>query len=64
MDVFFKNKEQEMLSLLERLVNIDSGSMDKEGVDTIGDLLKKEYEKIGFHVETIQQDLEGNLFID
>lgn len=60
MDVFFKNKEQEMLSLLERLVNIDSGSMDKEGVDTIGDLLKKEYEKIGFHVETIQQDLQGN----
>ena len=60
MDTFLKHREKEMLLLLERLVNIDSGSMDKKGIDTIGNLLKQEYEKIGFLVETIQEDVQGN----
>ena len=60
MDTFLKHREKEMLLLLERLVNIDSGSMDKKGIDAIGNLLKQEYEKIGFLVETIQQDVQGN----
>ena len=49
-----------MLSLLECIVNIDSGSMHKEGIDRIGSLLQQEYEKIGFIVETIKQDIQGN----
>ena len=60
MDKFLKNKEEEMLSLLECIVNIDSGSMHKEGIDRIGSLLQQEYEKIGFIVETIKQDIQGN----
>ena len=31
-------KEFEMLEFLERLVNIDSGSYDKAGVDQVGDV--------------------------
>lgn len=60
MDTYLKEAEVEMLALLERLVNIDSGSTHKEGVDTISEILKGEYEKLGFIVETIPQDVTGN----
>lgn len=58
-----ESKEEEMLSLLEHLVNIDSGSMHKEGIDSVGRLLQQEYEKIGFVVEKIQQDIQGDHLI-
>lgn len=60
MNEFLKNKEEEMLSLLECIVNIDSGSMQKAGIDKVGNLLQQEYGKIGFIVETIRQDVQGN----
>ncbi len=48
---FLIEKEEEMIALLEKLVNIDSGSTDKEGIDKISNILQKEYEKLGFLVE-------------
>ena len=41
-----------MLALLERLVNTDSGSYDKAGVDRAGDLLKAHYRQMGLESET------------
>lgn len=52
-----------MIQLLEKLVNIDSGSMDKKGVDKIGELLTDEYKKLGFQVDTIRQEKQGNHLI-
>jgi glutamate carboxypeptidase len=45
-------QEGAMLALLERLVNTDSGSYDKAGVDRVGDLLKAHYAQIGLESET------------
>lgn len=58
-----EGKQKEMLDLLEKLVNIDSGSNFKEGVDRIGSVLKKEYELIGFECETIEEKKVGNHLI-
>ncbi len=60
---FLKDKEEEMLLLIERLVNIDSGSGNKEGIDKIGAILREEYEQLGFVVETDIQKVQGNHLI-
>ncbi|WP_209124055.1 M20 family metallopeptidase [Alkalihalobacillus sp. BA299] len=49
-----------MLDLIEQLVNIDSGSYVKEGVDKVGRILKGKYEELGFHVGVIEQEELGN----
>jgi glutamate carboxypeptidase len=48
---------ENMLQMLEDLVNIDSGSYDKEGVDQVGAYLRERYEAIGFKV-TVHQNKE------
>src|SRR5699024_649723 len=53
-------KEESMLSLLEKLVNTDSGSHDKEGVDQVGAILREEYEKLGFEVDVRENKENGN----
>jgi len=60
MKTLVKSYENEMLLLLEELVNIDSGSANKEGIDEIGERLQKEYIKLGFDVETFPQEVQGN----
>ncbi len=55
-----KEKEKSMLALLERLVNIDSGSTHKAGVDEVGTVLKEEYEKMGFIVDVRENKDYGN----
>ncbi|GAA0350159.1 M20 family metallopeptidase [Bacillus horti] len=57
---YFTEKQEEMLSLIEKLVNIDSGSYDKQGIDQVGAILQKEYEQIGFHVTVHESDQYGN----
>ncbi|WHT48016.1 M20 family metallopeptidase [Sporosarcina thermotolerans] len=49
-----------MLLLLEKLVNIDSGSSHKEGIDEVGGILKELYEEIGFSVEVVHESVSGN----
>lgn len=49
-----------MLQVLEQLVNIDSGSNTKSGIDKISSLLKSKYERLGFIVEVIEEKEYGN----
>lgn len=63
MENYLKKQQDNMLTLLERLVNIDSGSMNKTGVDKVGQILKQEYEQLGFEVETVQQEVQGDHLI-
>lgn len=54
------NKKEQMLDLLEKLVNIDSGSYDKIGVDAIAGVLIELYEAMGFIVEEFPNEELGN----
>lgn len=63
MEIYLRSKEHEMLELLETLVNIDSGSMNKNGIDRVGKVLQEEFEKLGFLVEVIPQEIQGNHLI-
>lgn len=56
----FQTEQTNILNLLETLVNIDSGSFHKKGVDTVGSILKEEYEKLGFRVMTISEENNGD----
>ncbi|MCL7746906.1 M20 family metallopeptidase [Halalkalibacter alkaliphilus] len=61
MDVHFKEKE--MLGLLENLVNIDSGSYYKVGVDQIGKVLLPYFIELGFDVQRVKQNEVGDHLI-
>lgn len=45
--------EQEALELLERIVNINSGTMNFEGVREVGRVLGEEFEALGFDVDWV-----------
>lgn len=60
MEEFIQQKKGEMLELIEQLVNIDSGSYVKEGIDQIGSILKKQYEEMGFVVDVKNEKDFGN----
>lgn len=51
---------EEMLNMLEKLVNIDSGSYHKDGVDRVGQQLIDAYQTIGFHADIHEQHTYGN----
>lgn len=55
-----QGRRSEMLALLERLVNIDSGSYCKEGIDACGRILANELEALGFATTTITESESGN----
>lgn len=56
--------EDKMLELIETLVNIDSGTYVKHGVDKVGKVLLEEYKSIGFQAEIDEQEIVGsNLLI-
>lgn len=46
-------RSQEALELLERIVNVNSGSMNFAGVRKVGDILRLELDKLGFQTEWI-----------
>ncbi|MFK2825162.1 M20 family metallopeptidase [Bacillus sp. B190/17] len=60
MKQYIQSKKQEMIDLLESIVNIDSSSYDKEGVDRVGALLKEQFEEIDMHVKIHRQVNVGN----
>ncbi|WP_048601462.1 M20 family metallopeptidase [Rubeoparvulum massiliense] len=60
MKAYFEAHYEEMLDWLECLVNQDSGSSNKEGIDKLGTMLQKEYSKLGFQVEVLQEEKYGN----
>lgn len=57
---YFRTQLPEMLTKLEEIVNIDSGSRFKAGVDEVGDRLAREYKKIGFTVKIHENKTLGN----
>src|SRR5690625_3031023 len=56
-------KLEEMLDMLEDLVNIDSGSYDKDGIDKVGSKLKKLYKDLGFRIRETEHDTFGNCLV-
>lgn len=57
------NTRDDMLQTLEEIVNIDSGSHDKEGVDRIGQFFKTKYESLGFVTQTFTSEQYGNTLV-
>ncbi|SOC42891.1 M20 family metallopeptidase [Salinicoccus kekensis] len=53
-------KYEEMIELLEKLVNIDSGSYYKKGVDEVGEILQNLYRELGYTIEVEENDELGN----
>ncbi|MFK7865074.1 MAG: M20 family metallopeptidase [Pseudohongiellaceae bacterium] len=51
------NEEEPMISLLETLTNVNSGTLNKAGVDETGRLLSQELAALGFGVSTLPGDL-------
>ena len=63
METFLEQHQEEMLQFIERLVNIDSGSYHKQGVDKIGMILEKSYEELGFDCLIVEEEEYGNHLI-
>ena len=57
---YIENKKSEMLDFIQMLVNIDSGTSFKAGVDHVGHILSDALEKEGFSIEIINQAKYGN----
>lgn len=60
---FIDAKKFELLAKLEQIVNMDSGSLDKEAVDAVGNVFKTWWEQEGFAVEEIVYRDVGNCYI-
>ncbi|MRH42535.1 M20/M25/M40 family metallo-hydrolase [Aquibacillus halophilus] len=60
---FLETQQEEMIKLIKKLVNIDSGSHFKQGVDTIGKILQNQFVELGFAVEEIENEEIGNHLI-
>ena len=58
-DLIDKNYK-ETLALLEEVVNINSGSLNKEGVREVGRVFEREFQKIGFQTEWVEVPAEVN----
>lgn len=56
MATWLETREEEMIALLERLVNINSGSFNKAGVDQINAILSAELAELGFSLRTLPGD--------
>ena len=57
---YLETKKNEMLRLLESIVNIDSGSYCKEGIDACARILSRELRNLSFQVEVISEIKCGN----
>ena len=51
------SQEQEMLELLEQITNINSGTLNKEGVNQITQIFQSELRKLGFSSSRLPGDL-------
>src|SRR3981081_295540 len=55
-------QREAMLDLLEKVVNIDSGSYDKAGVDAVGEVFEAFFMAHDIDVERLPRDLSGDIF--
>src|SRR4026207_925262 len=62
-----KGNTEEAIALLEKVTNINSGTMNQEGVTEVGKIFMKEFEALGFDVRWIPQkevNRAGHLFAE
>jgi glutamate carboxypeptidase len=59
-ETYLNNKKDEMNQLLELLVNTDSGTYDKDGVDAVGEIIKGKFEELGMYVKVHPEQKLGN----
>lgn len=57
---FLRSKEADYWSLLEEIVNIESPSSHKQGVDKVGDVLAARWHQLGFEETRIQETEFGD----
>ncbi|HUS97712.1 MAG TPA: M20/M25/M40 family metallo-hydrolase, partial [Hyphomicrobiaceae bacterium] len=57
---WLREREPDMLALLEKIVNIDSGSYDKAGVDAVGEALRTFLESEAIETAIIPVDAHGD----
>lgn len=57
---YLRRDLEPMLELIEKLVNIDSGSTCKTGVDKIGEILIDEYKQLDLSIEIKENEEFGN----
>lgn len=57
---WLRDQEQEMFSLLEQVVNIDSGSYNKAGVDKVGAIFRAHLENAGIATRVHRLDKHGD----
>lgn len=57
---WLRSHEQEMFDLLERVVNIESGSYHKQGVDQVGELFRAFFDEAGIQTTLYRQESHGN----
>lgn len=60
---YINPKKEEMVSLLEEIVNIESGPEQPEGVDAIIEIFKEEFETLGLETQIIEMERAGNILI-
>ncbi|MBM0066056.1 M20 family metallopeptidase [Alkalicoccobacillus gibsonii] len=63
MKEYLQSKETAMLELLEKLVNVDSGSYNKQGVDEIVRILQQEFNELDFDTHVNEEKEFGNQLI-
>ncbi|PWD86141.1 carboxypeptidase [Ignatzschineria cameli] len=60
MNVWIDAQESAMVNFLQTLVNIDSGSYDKAGVDAVAAKIIERYRELGFEIEIFTNETLGN----
>jgi glutamate carboxypeptidase len=60
---WFDPRQKEMVSLLEQLVNTDSGSADKPGVDAAGAVLLQFFSKVGIQTDMVRDEARGDAIV-
>ena len=53
---WLESQEEDMLKLLERITNINSGTLNKDGVDELATIFSAELRNLGFSVSTLPGD--------
>src|SRR3569833_626475 len=59
---WLSSQREPMLKLMERVVNIDSGSYDKAGVDAVGEAFAEFIASHDIEVERFPRDISGDIF--
>jgi glutamate carboxypeptidase len=59
---WLSSQRDAMLGLMEKVVNIDSGSYDKAGVDAVGEVFEEFFHSHGIEVERLPRDVSGDIF--